>query len=44
VEANPLAQFPTLITPEGYVMTEMVAIALCESKHQKQQGSKLETL
>ncbi|KAH7335384.1 hypothetical protein B0J17DRAFT_719916 [Rhizoctonia solani] len=28
VEANPLAQFPTLITAEGYVMTEMVAIAL----------------
>ncbi|CAE6434247.1 unnamed protein product [Rhizoctonia solani] len=28
VDANPLAQFPTLITPEGYVMTEMVAIAL----------------
>ncbi|CAE6397247.1 unnamed protein product [Rhizoctonia solani] len=28
VEANPLAQFPTLITPEGYTMTEMVAIAL----------------
>lgn len=30
VEANPLAQFPTLITPEGYVMTEMVGIALCK--------------
>ncbi|CAE6406310.1 unnamed protein product [Rhizoctonia solani] len=28
VEANPLAQFPTLITPEGYVMTEMVGIGL----------------
>ncbi|KAF8677694.1 glutathione transferase [Rhizoctonia solani] len=28
LEANPLAQFPTLITPEGYVMTEMVGIAL----------------
>ncbi|KAF8677693.1 glutathione transferase [Rhizoctonia solani] len=28
VEANPLAQFPTLVTPEGIIMTEMVAIAL----------------
>ncbi|KAG8690857.1 hypothetical protein FRC11_008571 [Ceratobasidium sp. 423] len=28
VETNPLAQFPTLITPEGYAMTEMVGIAL----------------
>ena len=28
--ANPLGQFPTLITPEGVVMTEMAAIALCE--------------
>ncbi|KAG8680578.1 hypothetical protein FRC08_016193 [Ceratobasidium sp. 394] len=28
VEANPLAQFPTMITPEGYVMTEMTAIVL----------------
>ena len=28
VEANPLAQFPTLITPEGYVMTEMAAMVL----------------
>jgi len=30
LSANPLAQFPTLITPEGAVMTEMVAIVLCE--------------
>lgn len=30
-KANPLAQFPTLVTPEGYVMTEMVAIVLCKS-------------
>ena len=29
--ANPLGQFPTLITPEGVVMTEMVAIVLCEN-------------
>ncbi|KAG8681660.1 hypothetical protein FRC09_017328 [Ceratobasidium sp. 395] len=28
VEANPLAQFPTMITPEGSVMTEMTAIVL----------------
>jgi hypothetical protein len=28
--ANPLAQFPTLITPEGAVLTEMVAIAFCK--------------
>jgi GST-like protein len=28
--ANPLAQFPTLITPEGVVMTEMAAIILCK--------------
>ncbi|KAF8605923.1 hypothetical protein BDV93DRAFT_521266 [Ceratobasidium sp. AG-I] len=28
VKANPLAQFPTLVTPEGNVMTEMVAIVL----------------
>ncbi|KAG8745673.1 hypothetical protein FRC10_007370 [Ceratobasidium sp. 414] len=28
VKANPLAQFPTLLTPEGDVMTEMVAIVL----------------
>ncbi|KAG9095762.1 hypothetical protein FS749_009826 [Ceratobasidium sp. UAMH 11750] len=27
-KANPLAQFPTLITPEGAVMTEMTAIIL----------------
>ncbi|QRV88784.1 glutathione S-transferase [Ceratobasidium sp. AG-Ba] len=36
VEANPLAQFPTLITPEGYVMTEMVAIVLyLQERHAK---------
>ncbi|KAG8947841.1 hypothetical protein FRC04_010199 [Tulasnella sp. 424] len=28
LEANPLAQFPTLLTPEGGVMTETAAIAL----------------
>ncbi|KAG8899365.1 hypothetical protein FRC01_010570, partial [Tulasnella sp. 417] len=28
LEANPLAQFPTMITPEGGVMTETAAIAL----------------
>lgn len=27
--ANPLAQFPTMITPEGTVMTETAAIAFC---------------
>ncbi|KAG8740212.1 hypothetical protein FRC12_016076 [Ceratobasidium sp. 428] len=27
-EVNPLAQFPTLVTPEGAIMTEMVAIVL----------------
>lgn len=29
-QANPLCQFPTLITPEGAVMTEMGGVALCE--------------
>jgi len=29
--ANPLGQFPTMITPEGIVITEMVVIVLCES-------------
>ncbi len=29
-QANPLCQFPTLIIPEGAVMTEMAGIALCE--------------
>ncbi|KAG8909883.1 hypothetical protein FRC00_009260 [Tulasnella sp. 408] len=28
LQANPLAQFPTMITPEGAVMTETAAIAL----------------
>jgi GST-like protein len=28
--ANPLGQFPTLITPEGTVLTEIAAIVLCE--------------
>lgn len=27
--ANPLAQFPTMVTPEGTVMTETAAIAFC---------------
>jgi GST-like protein len=31
LRANPLAQFPTLVTPEGVVMTEMAGIALCAS-------------
>lgn len=30
LKANPLAQFPTLITPEGYPLTEMTAIVLCK--------------
>ena len=30
LRANPLAQFPTLVTPEGVVMTEMAGIALCK--------------
>lgn len=38
VEANPLAQFPTLITPEGYVMTEMTAMALY-LQHQYAKGT-----
>ena len=30
LRANKLAQFPTLVTPEGVVVTEMAGIALCE--------------
>ncbi|KAG9125895.1 hypothetical protein FRC07_005753, partial [Ceratobasidium sp. 392] len=30
IEANPLAQFPTMVTPEGYVVTEMTAIVLSD--------------
>lgn len=30
VKSNPLLQFPTLILPDGAVMTEMAAILLCE--------------
>lgn len=28
-QANPLAQFPTLLTPDGTALTEMAAILLC---------------
>ena len=30
-EVNPLMQFPTLVTPEGGILTETAAIALCET-------------
>ncbi|KAF8605913.1 hypothetical protein BDV93DRAFT_604922 [Ceratobasidium sp. AG-I] len=33
LEVNPLVQFPTLITPEGSVMTEMAAIVLYLQHH-----------
>ncbi|KAG9125894.1 hypothetical protein FRC07_005752 [Ceratobasidium sp. 392] len=36
LKVNPLAQFPTLITPEGFVMTEMTAIILfLQDRHGK---------
>ncbi|KAG8730156.1 hypothetical protein FRC12_020452, partial [Ceratobasidium sp. 428] len=36
VKANPLAQFPTLVTPEGFTMTEMAAIILyLQDRHAK---------